>query len=119
MNRQIEWYKKNKIKNNVKSRISNELNGYKRLNIDIFDLLGCSIENLEDYLEKRFINGMTWENYGKWHMDHIIPCSYFDLSKLEEQKKCFHYTNLQPLWARDNLKKHKKHNVSWQISNNK
>jgi len=48
---------------------------------------------------------MTWENHGSWHVDHIRSCCSFDLTQEEEQKKCFHYTNLQPLWARDNLSK--------------
>jgi hypothetical protein len=68
-------------------------------------MLGCSIENFRQYLEKKFLEGMSWENYGKWHIDHIIPCSFFDLTKPENQEKCFHYTNQQPLWAIDNLKK--------------
>ncbi len=71
------------------------------------DLLGCSIEFLKKRFESMFTEGMTWENYGKWHIDHIIPCSIFDLTKPEAQAFCFHYTNLQPLWAKDNLKKHK------------
>ena len=48
---------------------------------------------------------MNWNNIGKWHIDHIKPCKSFDLTKSDEQKKCFHYTNLQPLWALDNIKK--------------
>jgi hypothetical protein len=50
---------------------------------------------------------MSWENYGLygWHIDHILPCSSFDLLKPEEQRKCFHWSNMQPLWARDNLRK--------------
>ena len=54
---------------------------------------------------KKFVSGMSWENYGKWHIDHIKPCASFNLLEEDEQKKCFHYTNLQPLWAKDNLKK--------------
>lgn len=64
-------------------------------------LIGCSIDFLKEYIESKFTKGMTWENRGNngWHIDHIIPCSLFDLSKPEQQKLCFHYTNLQPLWA--------------------
>jgi hypothetical protein len=72
-----------------------------------FDLLGCSIDFLKDYLESLFRDNMTWDNYGKngWHIDHIIPCAAFDLTDPEQQKRCFHYTNLQPLWAHENSKK--------------
>ena len=50
---------------------------------------------------------MTWQNHGKfgWHIDHINPCSRFNLSDIEQQKQCFHYSNLQPLWWWENLKK--------------
>jgi hypothetical protein len=67
------------------------------------DLLGCSIEKLKQHLQKQFKSGMSWSNYGKWHVDHIRPCASFDLSRASEQRKCFHYTNLQPLWALENL----------------
>lgn len=71
------------------------------------ELLGCSIEEARIHLEYQFREGMNWNNHGinGWHIDHIIPCSSFDLTKKEEQNKCFHYTNLQPLWAEENLKK--------------
>jgi hypothetical protein len=71
------------------------------------DYLGCSISYYKDYIESKFQEGMTWENYGVhgWHLDHIIPCTAFDLTNPEQIKKCFHYTNTQPLWAKDNIKK--------------
>lgn len=71
------------------------------------DLIGCSIAELKIWLENQFKPGMTWLNhsFGGWHIDHIIPCSAFDLTDEEQQRKCFHYTNLQPLWALDNLQK--------------
>ena len=64
-----------------------------------------SVQELKNHLEKQFKKGMTWDNQGEWHIDHIIPCASFDLTKESEQKKCFHYTNLQPLWAVENLSK--------------
>jgi hypothetical protein len=69
------------------------------------ELTGCSKEELITHLESKFTEGMTWENYGKWHIDHTKPCASFNLEDPEEQKKCFHWTNLQPLWASDNLAK--------------
>ena len=69
------------------------------------ELLGCSIYVLKGILEEKFKEGMTWENHGDWHIDHIKPCASFNLLDEEEQKKCFHYTNLQPLWALENLSK--------------
>jgi hypothetical protein len=69
------------------------------------ELVGCTTENVMKHLESKFTEGMTWENYGQWHIDHIKPCASFNLEDVEEQKKCFHWTNLQPLWAKDNLVK--------------
>ena len=74
------------------------------------EILGCTAEDFKNYLENKFREGMIWENYGTWHIDHINPCYSFNLTKDEEQKRCFHYTNLQPLWARENLIKGKKIN---------
>lgn len=89
----------NALKNNSKS-------------IKTKDLLGCTVEELKQHLESQFFEGITWTNQGEWHIDHVKPCSSFDMSKPEEQRRCFHYTNLQPLWAKDNLKKYNK--IQWQ-----
>ena len=72
------------------------------------NLIDCSIKKLKQHLESQFTKGMSWSNYGKWHIDHIKSCCTFDLSKLEEQRKCFNYTNLRPLWAKENLSRKKK-----------
>lgn len=79
------------------------------------ELLGCSLEELKIHLESQFEDWMTWDNHGSyqkdrktWHIDHIKPCTSFDLTDPEQQKQCFHYTNLQPLRAIDNIKKSNK-----------
>lgn len=93
----------------VKTLRSRLVNALRRQNLNknnsTIDLLGCSVSFLKNALEAKFKEGMTWENHGKWHIDHIKPCALFDLRYIEEQKKCFHYTNLQPLWASENLSK--------------
>lgn len=71
----------------------------------LVELIGCSIPELAAYLEKQFVRGMNWENYGEWHIDHIFPCASFDLTSPDQQKRCFHFSNLQPLWAVENIKK--------------
>jgi len=73
------------------------------------EYLGCNGKELYNHLEKQFKDGMTWENKGEWHIDHIRPCASFNLELEEEIMKCFHYTNLQPLWATDNLSKSNKY----------
>jgi hypothetical protein len=81
--------------------------GYRKTDTTLA-LIGCSIKDLRLYLESLWQPGMSWETYGTdgWHIDHILPCASFDLLDPEQQRKCFHYTNLQPLWAKDNLRKH-------------
>ena len=71
-----------------------------------FDIVGCSPIQLKEHLEKQFNDGMSWDNYGKWHIDHIIPLS--SANNEDEVYKLCHHTNLQPLWAEDNLKKSNK-----------
>ena len=102
------------IANNMNARISQKLRtrlyqavmaqlGFKRGHLK--DLIGTSIPQLRQHLESQFQPGMSWNNYGQWHIDHVIALANFDLTKLSEQKKSMHYTNLQPLLAKDNLSK--------------
>jgi len=97
------------MRRRIGSRITDALKHNSKA-LSTFQLLGCNINYLKQYLENQFKKGMTWDNYGirGWHIDHIKPCCTFDLSKPEEQKKCFHYTNLQPLWAKENYSKKEK-----------
>ena len=69
------------------------------------DIIDCSAAFLRAHLESKFKDGMNWDNMGEWHIDHIKPCALFDLSDINQVKECFHYSNLQPLWAEDNLAK--------------
>lgn len=72
------------------------------------ELIGCSPRELASYLKSLFQPGMTWENYGEWHIDHKLPCRSFDLSVETQRLQCFHYTNLQPLWETENRSKQDK-----------
>lgn len=71
------------------------------------DLTGCTLQYLRQYLEAQFQPGMAWTNHtlDGWHVDHITPCSAFDLTDPVQQRQCFHYTNLQPLWSDANYRK--------------
>jgi hypothetical protein len=95
-----------KVVFSIRTRISKLL---KQKNADkynkFYNYLGCSKEEFILYFQSKFKERMTWENHGEWHIDHIKPCSLFNLLNEDEQKKCFHYTNLQPLWASENLSK--------------
>jgi hypothetical protein len=72
-------------------------------------LLGCSFSEFIQYISAMFKPGMTMENYGrKWHIDHIMPCSAFDLTREDQVRQCCHFTNLRPLWAKANLRKSSK-----------
>ena len=73
-------------------------------------LVGCCLTDLKSHLESLFQPGMSWDNYGRkgWHVDHVRPCASFDMTDREQQKACFHFSNLQPLWAKDNYHKSSK-----------
>lgn len=93
-----------RLLHNYRMRVYHAVVGAKKLSRSLL-LVGCSIGQLKKYLEDRFSPGMSWENYGEWHVDHVKPCASFDFVDPEQQKKCFHFSNLQPLWASDNLRK--------------
>ena len=106
INKRMSERKKNepilKLKMLYRSKINKILGSKKE---KTFELIGCSPSQLKEHLEKQFWVGMTWENHGLfgWHIDHIIPIS--SAKNNEELKKLCHYTNLQPLWALDNIRK--------------
>ncbi len=94
------------IKKRVRARISKMLRikGARR-SYRVVEIIGCSWGFLKSHIENSFLPGMSWENRNLWHVDHVKPCAKFDLTDPEQQKACFHFTNLQPLWAEDNMKK--------------
>ena len=99
-----------KIAAMIRSRLHDALKNNYKSGFTV-DTVGCNIKSLKQYLESKFQPGMSWENQGQWHLDHIIPLSSFDLSDKRELKRACHYTNLQPMWARDNLKKNNKYTI--------
>jgi hypothetical protein len=96
-----------KLRRNLSIRIYLALKGINKSQRTM-KLFGCNINFLKQHLEKQFKKGMNWNNYGKWHIDHIRPCASFNLNKKSEQYKCFNYNNLQPLWAKENKEKRNK-----------
>lgn len=98
-----------KLASNLRCRLNQAIKRNAKKGSAVKDL-GCSIKEFKIYIENKFQSGMTWENWGKetWHIDHIIPLAKFDLTNREEFLKAVHFTNLQPLWAKDNYIKNKK-----------
>lgn len=116
-------------KNSPKSRLTRNIRGrlkaclyeaqgktrstiQKRIGTKSEEIVGCTLEELRQHIESQFTEGMSWDNYGEWHLDHIKPLSSFNIVdeeklciNIDEAKKANHYTNLQPLWAADNMKK--------------
>lgn len=95
-----------KLANALRSRLNKAIKNSQKVGSAIKDL-GCSIEELKKHLESKFKPGMSWDNWSKdgWHIDHVEPLASFDLSNAEQFKKACHYSNLQPLWAFENLRK--------------
>lgn len=90
----------------LRSRTLSAVRGFTK-SARTLELLGCTIHELRTHIESLWLPGMSWENHAMngWHIDHIKPCASFDLTDEAQQRKCFHFTNLQPLWWIDNLRK--------------
>jgi len=99
-----------RLKKIIRCRIYNSIKrstGVKpRIKKRTTEMLGCSIQEMKNHLQKQFKRGMTWENHGThWHVDHIVPLSQFDFTNPIQSALATHYTNLQPMWAQENLMK--------------
>lgn len=129
--RKREWREKNKErylassrvydakqrKENIQRRLSKNLRHriYKAVlgktkGVSAVRDLGMSIPDFKNYIESLFRPGMSWDNYGEWHLDHKKPLISFDLTDINQAKQACHYSNIQPLWAIENQKKHGKEN---------
>jgi len=117
-NQKQKEYKKNWSRNQYKNNINFKITQLLRIRLidalkgktnkidSSLKILGCSIEEFKLFLEKQFLHEMNWKNHGEiWEIDHIKPCASFDLNDVEEQKKCFHYTNMQPLFKTSDIAK--------------
>ena len=109
--KRVKFRRKNdiqcKLAFNLRCRLKRAIKRNQKSGSAIRDL-GCTLIELQQHLEIQFKIGMTWDNYGDWHIDHIVPLSSFDLTDREQFLKACHYTNLQPLWAAENLRKSNK-----------
>lgn len=92
------------IRGRLRARMKLALNGISKSQKSN-ELIGCSYLDLRAHIESLFLPGMTWENRSLWHIDHIRPCAAFNLLDADQQRQCFNYKNLQPLWALDNIRK--------------
>lgn len=93
-----------KLKNNLRVRLNNAVKCNRKTGSAIRDL-GCSIDEFKNHIESKFKSGMTWDNYGDWHFDHITPLSSFNLADRKEFCKAVHFSNIQPLWKKENISK--------------
>lgn len=108
------YRKRKSLANHIRIALRRGTSGQSPRSAKLREMLGCDMIQLRAHLEAQFKPGMTWENYGRikgvrcWEIDHKIPCIKFDLTIREQQLKCFHFSNLQPLWSVDNLRKNTK-----------
>lgn len=106
-----KWKKQGKninrrIRDSLNHRISDSLKSNRtNKNNKTHEYIGCKIKFLKLWIEYQFTDDMNWENYGKWELDHVTPCSSFDLKDIKQQLICFNWKNIQPLWKYDNIQK--------------
>lgn len=110
LNRKNNEYKKKRRKEDIGYRLKGSISARIRKSVErksnsSMELLGCDINFYKEYLKELFTEGMSWDNYGEWQIDHKIPVSSFNLNDKTEVFRCFNYKNTQPLWAADNLRK--------------
>lgn len=105
------WSKKEKSNNeqfDIATRLRKRIHTMlrrRKASFRTMELLGCSLPNFMLHIQKQFKLGMNWNNRNLWHIDHILPCASFDMTNDAHVRQCFHYTNMQPLWATENLSK--------------
>ena len=107
---------------NLRTSIGQLLKGLKAIKEKkLYELVGCNLNSLKKHMEDQFSKNMSWDNYGKWHVDHIVPVAYFiknfDFSKVETQQISFNFLNLQPMWGHENTSKGAK--ISKQVAEKK
>jgi len=106
INRSHKLYLDSNISAKIAARIRTRIwIAVKNKSCSLPEYLGCSLDDLVLHLESKFTDNMSWDNYGKWHIDHIKPLILFDLTDIEQLKQACHYSNLQPLWGKDNVSK--------------
>ena len=95
-----------KIKLNLSLRIYHALSGGRK-SAKTIELIGCEISDLKRHIEEQFLIDMDWNNWGTngWHIDHVRPCALFDLKEEGQQKVCFNWRNLRPMWGKENQSK--------------
>lgn len=102
--RQTDVFIQRRIKENLARRLRFVLKGVQKSERTC-ELIGCSPEELKKHIECTFSERMSWENYGEWHIDHVIPCAAFDQTIEVQRKACWNFRNLRALWGPENLKK--------------
>lgn len=118
--RRREQYKNNteyKLKVILRTRFNSVIKRNSKKS-SMLDLLGCNIEFFKKWISYQFEDWMSWENHGEWHLDHIRPCASFNISKIEDQKECFHWKNYRPISKEINISKQDKIDEDLILSHN-